>query len=406
MPDRGPNAVSYNPLVDDTVSYIDRFQTFQMQLTASPSGTRPFSLTPTLTNTTLLSSGTPLTYGTGALGTGASGGKSYMLGSGVPGLNAVNNSYYFTGRSDGFAAGTSSLNSTAARLDPESIRVSTDGKTVFISDEYGPFVYQFDRATGQRIRSYALPSYYGVTDLSSQGNTEISGNTQGRLANKGMEGLAITSDGKTLVGIMQSPLTQDGGANSKNIRIATIDVSTGAVMHEYVYTLSDPNNTVSDITAVNDHQFLVDERDGKAGLAATTKQFFLIDVTNATDVKGLSTLPRSFATVAKGATPFIDMLDPAFGLNNANFPQKIEGAAFGEDVLVNGVLEHTLWISNDNDFATDATSNFYVFGIACSDLPGFEAQQVAPEPSSYALLAAGLGVLAIIAGSRRAGLYS
>ena len=163
MPDRGPNAVSYNPLVDDTVSYIDRFQTFQMQLTASPSGTRPFSLTPTLTNTTLLSSGTPLTYGTGALGTGASGGKSYMLGSGVPGLNAVNNSYYFTGRSDGFAAGTSSLNSTAARLDPESIRVSTDGKTVFISDEYGPFVYQFDRATGQRIRSYALPSYYGVT---------------------------------------------------------------------------------------------------------------------------------------------------------------------------------------------------------------------------------------------------
>src|SRR5207302_7049027 len=40
VPDRGPNAVSYNPLVDDTVSYIDRFQTFQMQLTASPSGTR------------------------------------------------------------------------------------------------------------------------------------------------------------------------------------------------------------------------------------------------------------------------------------------------------------------------------------------------------------------------------
>ena len=31
------------------------------------------------------------------------------------------------------------------------------------------------------------------------------------LTNKGMEGLAITPDGKTLVGAMQSPLIQDGG---------------------------------------------------------------------------------------------------------------------------------------------------------------------------------------------------
>ncbi len=35
VPDRGPNAVSFNPLVDDTVSYIDRFQTFKMTLTPS-----------------------------------------------------------------------------------------------------------------------------------------------------------------------------------------------------------------------------------------------------------------------------------------------------------------------------------------------------------------------------------
>ena len=34
--------------------------------------------------------------------------------------------------------------------------------------------------------------------LSPQGSLEISGNTSGRVANKGMEGLAITPDGKTL----------------------------------------------------------------------------------------------------------------------------------------------------------------------------------------------------------------
>jgi len=84
-PDRGPNATPYNPLVDDTASYIDRFQTFKLQLTPS-SGALPYTLTPVLTATTLLSSATPLIYGTGALGTGTSGGKSYTLGSGVPAL--------------------------------------------------------------------------------------------------------------------------------------------------------------------------------------------------------------------------------------------------------------------------------------------------------------------------------
>src|SRR4051812_39651919 len=115
-----------------------------------------------------------------------------------------------------------------------------------------------------------------------------------------MEGLALTPDGKTLVGIMQSPLIQDGGATGVNMRIVTIDIATGTVTHEYVYKLSNANNTVSDITAVNDHQFLIDERDGSAGLAAVTKQLFLIDVSGATDVKGIPVLPANFTAVGKG----------------------------------------------------------------------------------------------------------
>jgi hypothetical protein len=62
VPDRGPNATHYNSAVDDTVSYIARFQSITMNLTASGSGL-PFTLTPTLQSTTLLSSPTPLTYG-------------------------------------------------------------------------------------------------------------------------------------------------------------------------------------------------------------------------------------------------------------------------------------------------------------------------------------------------------
>ena len=213
------------PWLTHTTSYITRFQTLQMNLTATSSGPLPYTLTPTLTATTLLSSSMPLTYGTGALGTDA----THTLGSGVPALNAINGTNYFTGRSDGFGAGSSG-NPSNARFDPEGVRVSNDGKSVFISDEYGPYVYQFDRATGQRIKAFELPANL---DVATPGPTTVSEgspfNTTGRVANKGMEGLAITPDGTTLVGIVQAPLLQD---TNKSVRIVTIDIASGTT-HEY-----------------------------------------------------------------------------------------------------------------------------------------------------------------------------
>src|ERR1700734_971282 len=147
VPDRDPNDVPFNSKIDDTASYINRFQTLTLNLTANPGGPLPFTLTPTLTKTTLLYSSTPLTYGSGA-GLGVD--------SGAPAQNTPDK-FYFTGRSDDFGPGGSSV-TTNARLDPESVRVSNDGKSIFISDEYGPYVRQFDRATGQLIKTFTLPS--------------------------------------------------------------------------------------------------------------------------------------------------------------------------------------------------------------------------------------------------------
>jgi hypothetical protein len=130
-------------------------------------------------------------------------------------------------------------------------------------------VYQFDRASGKRIRAYRLPEKFAVPVQSPQGAVEISGNTQGRIANKGMEGLAITPDGRTLYGAMQSPLEQDGGTDAAITRIVRIDVGTGLIK-EIAYSLTNIGTatkpkygTVSDIVAINDHELLVDERDGK-----------------------------------------------------------------------------------------------------------------------------------------------
>ncbi len=73
-------------------------------------------------------------------------------------------------------------------------------------------------------------------------------------------------------------------------------------------------------------------------------------------------------------------------------PSKIEGLAFGPDILTGSGLEHTLFIANDNDFdvATSGPSQFYVFAFNDDDLPGFVQQQFVPEPALIALLATGL----------------
>lgn len=395
VPDRGPNAVTYDSAVDNTVSYISRIQTLNMSLTPNASPGLPFSLTPTLTGTTLLYSSTPLNYGTGA-GLG--------VGSGAPALN-TDSKYYFTGRSDNFAPGSSG-NPSDARFDPESVRVSNDGKTVFISDEYGPYVRQFDRNTGELLRTYTLPSNLDVTTLSPVGQTEIDNNTVGRVANKGMEGLALTPDGKTLVGIMQAQLEQDAGQNV--LRIVTIDVATGAT-HEYGYALTNGSG-VSDIVAINDHQFLVDERDGKGlgdGSKAKVKQIFQIDISGAVDITNLSGAAAAAKVVTKSATPFVDLVTAltALGVTTDQIPAKIEGIAFGQDVTYNGQTYHTLYLANDNDFVSDVAgpNKFYVFGFQDGDLPGFTAQlfSAVPEPSAWAMMILGVAGVGGVLRSRR-----
>lgn len=399
LPDRGPNANAYNSSVDDTVSYIPRFHTLNLSLAPYTDLTTglPFTLTPMLMDTTLLSSKTPLVYGSGS-GLGNKIDGTTPIGSGAPALNAADHTHYFSGRSDNFDPAQPSTHSKNARLDPEGIRVANDGKSVFISDEYGPYVYQFDRSTGRRIKAFKLPDNLAITTLSPQKDVEIAGNTVGRVTNKGMEGLALTPDGKTLVGIMQANLEQD---KKKSLRIVTINIHTG-VTHEYAYKLTDGSG-VSEILAVNDHQFLVDERDG-SGLgdtplltdtasAAAVKKLYLIDLAGATDIKNMNTAGADLSAYAVGKTEFLDIVAAlnGAGIDSHLIPSKIEGIAFGQDVDVAGVTMHTLYVANDNDFLSTVAdpfklpsdgsrgeitnpNQFYVFAFTDDELPGYVSQ--------------------------------
>jgi len=71
------------------------------------------------------------------------------------------------------------------RLDPEAIRRGPTG-SLFISDEYGPYVIEFD-SSGHELRSLKVPARYRIAHTAATKEEEIARNTSGRISNAGFE---------------------------------------------------------------------------------------------------------------------------------------------------------------------------------------------------------------------------
>jgi hypothetical protein len=384
--DRGSTFVKYDggEWVDYSLSLKCRFQVFDIAVTPSGSGT--YQVMPSFVGTSLLRD--------------------------EAGRN-------FVGLSSQFASADPTSN---LRLDPESVRVAPDG-TVYVSDEYGPNVYHFD-ASGRRLGALVVPEKFKVANPNALSFLETQGNVRGRVANKGMEGLAITPDGRYLLGAMQAPLIQDGGDNTRLTRMLLFDTTRpGDRPKEFLYKLNESipdlnisKTGVSDVVAINDHQFVVDERDGQANV---TKHAYTIDITGATDISGIESLSAlspaeldAIVPVGKSAAPLIDLRDLTLGKLDEvppgyepGFPDKIEGLAFGPD-LPDG--RHLLLVTNDDDFRGATVAGGYpnlvmAFAIDPEDLPDFEAEQFegqspfVPEPGGLA----GLGLMFVWSRRRR-----
>ncbi|MCM6773739.1 esterase-like activity of phytase family protein [Nocardia sp. CDC159] len=272
-------------------------------------------------------------------------------------------------------------------LDPEGLVALPDG-TFWVSDEYGPFLVHFD-ATGTELERLAPGS--GLPQELSL-----------RTPNQGMEGLTVTPDGKTLVGVIQSGLQAPGAGPAREVpmtRIVTVDIATRAV-REFVYPLEDPQSqlAVSEITATGPSTFVVDERDGKLAPKAN-KKLWTIDLSGATDVGPRSTVPGAHydpklgllvdgkpLEVYVGAVSTADGIDalrragitPVAKKSNLDLAGLVTGLAadggfFGHD-KIEGVATRdggkTLYIANDSDFGlAGSTGEQPPFGLKAKTLP-------------------------------------
>lgn len=254
------------------------------------------------------------------------------------------------------------------RLDPEGIRAEPDG-SFWLADEYGPWIDQYS-AVGTRIRRLAIPSKFMIETPSQDPARELPPtSTKGRQANRGFEGLARSPDGSTLWAILQSPLIQDNALDERakraglNIRIleVTIKGPSAGKTRELVYQLEKASNGVSEILALSNHELLVLERDGEFGREAVWRRLYTVDISKASDVSAIESLPREdlpneIAPVAK--TKFLDFCDERFGLVGKNMPEKIEGLALGP-VLPDD--RRTLIVTIDNDLREDVDNIVWVF---------------------------------------------
>ena len=238
-------------------------------------------------------------------------------------------------------------------VDPEGL-VALDDGTFWVSDEYGPYLLHLD-STGkvtERIspfgangRGHALPSVFAKRRL-----------------NYGMEGLTVTADATTLVGIMQSALDNPDRTvrtATRTTRLVSVDLRAGTTT-QFVYLRESSNFSVSDIAAISTSAFLVLERDDNFTTDPTQparhKRIYRIDIGRATDVsypanglagklfsgKTLEQLSDSEMAAAQITPVTKTLVADLLALPGGYAHDKPEGLA-----LVTGQI---LAVSNDDDF--------------------------------------------------------
>ena len=221
---------------------------------------------------------------------------------------------------------------TGADLDIESVRRDHRGHYWF-GDEFGPYLVKTD-ASGTVLRSaIPLPGVYApenkdVLNGAAIANLPSSG---------GFEGMAINRSGTRLYTLLEKTVSGDA---AKMLRINEFDIASEAYTGvTWMYPLSAAGTNIGDMTAVDDHRFIVIERNGATATGGTPfKKLYLIDIAGV----------ANGGTVAK--TELVDLMNIADpdDLNGDGSTVFTLPYVTIENVLV--LDERTLLVVNDNNF--------------------------------------------------------
>ncbi len=162
---------------------------------------------------------------------------------------------------------------TGADFDLESLRITKDGDLWF-GEEFGPFILHTD-ATGKVLEApIPLP---GVQ--SPQNPFLPSPDAWNLQASRGFEGMAMSIDGKTLYPAIEGALRNETDPRRRIIN--EFDIPSGKYTDkkwQYHVDADFPNALIGDFTALDEHRFVLIERDDFQGVDAKQKKIYLIDL--------------------------------------------------------------------------------------------------------------------------------
>lgn len=162
---------------------------------------------------------------------------------------------------------------TGADFDLESVRISKDG-TLWFGEEFGPFILHTD-ATGKVLKApFSLPN------VRSPANPFLANPAAATLpGSRGFEGMALSIDGKTLYPVLEGALI--GESDPRRRIINEFDIGTRSYTErrwQYHVDAAFPNALISDFAALDEHRFILIERDGSQGAQAQQKKVYLVDL--------------------------------------------------------------------------------------------------------------------------------
>jgi hypothetical protein len=254
-------------------------------------------------------------------------------------------------------------------FDPEGFVIGPHNRHFYVSDEYGPSLYEFDKK-GNRVRSFVTPTNLIPRSAANMPNyANDTGNTAGKRTNRGFEGLAISPDGAYVYAMLQSAMLDEGGGSGVCNRIVKFSTGTGTAVAQYAYQMegSSQGRGISALFAVNDHEFLVLERNNRgigvgAELSPPNKKLFRIDVTGAVDVSGVPFAPTACPAgkVTKHSVPFLDLSADTLPELGNKVPEKWEGLAVGPR-LKDG--SYVMVTGTDNDYSVTQNATGQQFDV-------------------------------------------
>jgi hypothetical protein len=260
-------------------------------------------------------------------------------------------------------------NVVGSAFDPEGFVIHPTNGRFYVSDEYGPSLYEFSRE-GIRVRTFATPANLvprnaenGVPNFAGD-----AGNTAGKRTNRGFEGLAISPDGAYVYAMLQSAMLDEGGGSGVCNRIVKFDTVSGEAVAQFAYQMegSSQGRGISALVALNDHEFLVLERNNRgigvgADFSPPNKKVFRIDLAGAVDVSGTTFAAAACpdGKVAKTG-PWLDLAANTLAELGGKVPEKWEGLAVGPQLRDGSYL---LLAGTDNDYSVTQNGSNVQFDV-------------------------------------------